>query len=80
MLLLEKNTFLYSNCYFFTLINRQNIHPIDTYVHKEVDDFTLEDLEDFLGRNYISTKNFPAFYIAKDDGLLFRSTGRGILL
>ena len=80
MLLLEKNIFLYSNCYLFTLINRESIHPIDRHVHKEVDDFTLEDLEDFLGLNYISKKNFPAFYIAKGDGLLFRSTGRGILL
>ena len=53
MILLEKN-----------IINRQSIHPIDTYVHQEAYDFTLEDLEDiilFLGLNYISTKNNPAF-------------------
>ena len=57
MLLLEKN-----------IINRQSIHPIDTYVHKEAYDFTLEDLEDiifFLGLNYISTKHFPAFFYNK---------------
>ena len=55
MILLEKN-----------IINRQSIHPIDTYVHKEAYDFTLEDLEDiilFLGLNYISTKNFPAIFL-----------------
>ena len=73
MLLLEKN-----------IINRQSIHPIDTYVHKEAYDFTLEDLEDiisvFLGLYYVSTENFPAFFIAKRDGLLFRSAGRGILV
>ena len=57
MILLEKN-----------IINRQTIHPIDTYVHKEAYDFTLEDLEDiilFLGLIYISTKNFPAFFYNK---------------
>ena len=73
MLLLEKN-----------VINRQSSHPIDTYVHQEVYDFTLEDLEDiilFLGLNYMSTKNFPAlFFITKRDGLLFPSAGRGILV
>ena len=56
MLLLEKDILLYSNCY------------IDTYVHKEADDFTLEDLEDiilFLGLNYISKNNFPAFFYNK---------------
>ena len=55
MFLLEKN-----------VINRQSSHPIDTYVHQEVYDFTLEDLEDitlFLGLNYISTKNFPALFL-----------------
>ena len=55
MLLPEKN-----------VINRQSSHPIDTYVHQEVYDFTLEDLEDvilFLGLNYISTKNFPALFL-----------------
>ena len=55
MLLLEKN-----------VINRQSIHPVDTYVHQEAYDFTLEDLEDmilFLGLNYISTKNFPAIFL-----------------
>ena len=79
-------SFKYSNgylfIYLFILINRQSIHPIDTYVHKEADDFTLEDLEDiilFLGLYYISTKNIPAFFITKLDGLLFRSAGRGIL-
>ena len=30
------------------LENRQSIHPIDTYVHKEAYDFTLEDLEDII--------------------------------
>ena len=72
MLLLEKN-----------IINRQSIHPIDTYVHKEAYDFTLEDLEDiilFLGLNYVSKKNFPALFITKRSGLLFRSAGRGILV
>ena len=73
MTLLEKN-----------IINRQSIHPIDTYVHKEAYDFTLEDLEDiilFLGLNYVSTKNFPAFFfITTRDGLLFRGAGRGILV
>ena len=34
--------------YFCILINRQSIHPIDTYVHKEACDFTLEDLEDII--------------------------------
>ena len=65
------------------LENRQSIHPIDTYVHKEAYDFTLEDLEDiilFLGLNYVSKKNFPAFFITKRNGLLFRSAGRGILV
>ena len=55
MLLLEKN-----------IINRQSIHPIDTYVHKEAYDFTLENLEDiilFLRLYDISTKNFPAFFL-----------------
>ena len=83
MLLLEKNIFLCSNCYLFILINRQSIHPIDKYVHKEADDFTLEDLEDiilFLGLNYISKNNFPGFYITKRDGVSFRSKGRGILV
>ena len=48
------------------LENRQSIHPIDTYVHKEAYDFTLEDLEDiilFLGLNYVSKKNFPALFL-----------------
>ena len=52
--------------YLFILINRQSIHPIDKYVNKEADDFTLEDLEDiilFLGPYYISTKNIPAIFI-----------------
>ena len=65
------------------LEKRQSIHPIDTYVHKEAYDFTLEDLEDiilFLGLNYVSKKIFPAFFITKHDGLLFRSAGRGILV
>ena len=65
------------------LENRQSIHPIDTYVHKEAYDFTLEDLEDiilFLGLNYVSKKNFPALFITKRNGLLFRSAGRGILV
>ena len=48
MLLLEKNIFVYSNVYLFILINRQSIHPIDTYVHQEAYDFTLEDLEDII--------------------------------
>ena len=57
MLLLEKN-----------IINRQSIHSIDTYVHKEAYDFTLEDLEDiilFLGLYDITTKNFPPFIYNK---------------
>ena len=65
------------------LENRQSIHPIDTYVHKEAYDFTLEGLEDiilFLGLNYVSKKNFPALFITKRSGLLFRSAGRGILV
>ena len=65
------------------LENRQSIHPIDTYVHKEAYDFTLEDLEDiilFLGLNYVSKKNFPALFITKHNGLLFPSAGRGILV
>ena len=65
------------------LENRQSIHPIDTYVHKMAYDFTLEDLEDiilFLGLNYVSKKNFPALFITKRNGLLFRSAGRGILV
>ena len=69
--------------YYQIQINRQSIHPKDTYVHKEADEFTLEDLEDiilFLGLNYISTKNNPAFLITKLDALLFRSEGRGILV
>ena len=83
MLLLEKIIFLFKLLFIYS--NQQTEHPsyIDTYVHKETDDFTLEDQEDiilFLGLNYISKKNFPAFYIAKGDGLLFRSTGQGILL
>ena len=48
MLLLEKNIFVYSNGYLFILINRQSIHPIDTYVHQEAYDFTLEDLKDII--------------------------------
>ena len=65
------------------LENRLSIHPIDTYVHKEAYEFSLEDLEDiilFLGLNYVSKKIFPAFFTTKHDGLLFRSAGRGILV
>jgi len=57
MILLEKN-----------IINRQSIHPIDTYVHKEAYDFTLEDLEDiilFFGLNYVSEKNLSSLFYNK---------------
>ena len=49
--------------YLFKLTDRASI--LKTHVHKEADDFTLEDLEDiilYLGLNYISTKNNPAFF------------------
>ena len=55
--LLEKN-----------IINRQSIHPIDTYVHREAHDFTLEDLEDIISSSDLTTypqKIFQLFFYHK---------------
>ena len=69
MILIEKN-----------IINRQSIHPIDTYVHKEK---ILKILKTSFYSSDLTTypqKIFQLFFITKLDCLLFRSAGQGILV